>query len=411
VLMNNRDYDISMKKMKMTLMDWSSSISLFAYASSMVATPICLVVLMKEMGLNLTEGGSIETVRTLLLIGVLIISGMAAARCGKTALLNAGGYLLSAGLFLYALAPSYVTVLAAMVLVGLGGGFIEALINPLVQDLHPRDSGRYLNVTNAFFSMGVLITVLSVGELLTLGLPWRAIMGGLGFVFLGISLFFTLASRHAHKTGQIPADSYENPVHHARKLLKQKRFWVFALAMVCGGGSEAAYTFWSASYIQIHYAALPRTGALGTASFASGMIVGRLGSGLVRQDLQARQILISAAGGLVFSMGFFWLDSLYSLMILLFFAGLAVACFWPSIQSYAADRIEGDSTMLFILLSTAGIPGFSLASWGMGRIGDIWGLRASFTVIPVMFLVLLITIGLERKFDVEEGTARIIRDL
>jgi fucose permease len=109
------------------------------------------------------------------------------------------------------------------------------LINPLVQDLHPRDSGRYLNVTNAFFSMGVLITVLSVGELLTLGLPWRAIMGGLGFVFLGISLFFTLASRHAHKTGQIPADSYENPVHHARKLLKQKRFWVFALAMVCGG--------------------------------------------------------------------------------------------------------------------------------------------------------------------------------
>jgi fucose permease len=141
------------------------------------------------------------------------------------------------------------------------------------------------------------------------------------------------------------------------------------------------------------------------------MIVGRLGSGLVRQDLQARQILISAAGGLVFSMGFFWLDSLYSLMILLFFAGLAVACFWPSIQSYAADRIEGDSTMLFILLSTAGIPGFSLASWGMGRIGDIWGLRASFTVIPVMFLVLLITIGLERKFDVEEGTARIIRDL
>jgi hypothetical protein len=59
-------------------------------------------------------------VRTLLLIGVLIISGMAAARCGKTALLNAGGYLLSAGLFLYALAPSYVAVLAAMVLVGLG---------------------------------------------------------------------------------------------------------------------------------------------------------------------------------------------------------------------------------------------------------------------------------------------------
>jgi fucose permease len=383
--------------MKMTLMDWAVSISLLAYASSMVATPICLVVLMKDLSLNLTEGGSIEVVRTLLLVAVLLVSGLAAARWGKTALLETGGFLLSAGLFLYALAPSYPVVLAAMIFVGVGGGLIEALVNPLIQDLHPGDSGRYLNVTNAFFSMGVLITVLSVGELLSFGLPWRGILAGLGFIFLINAILFLFSSRHAHKTGQIPDNSYENPLHHTKTLLKKKRFWVFALAMLCGGGAEAAYTFWTASYIQLTYGTLPRAGAFGTALFAGGMIVGRLGSGWVKQRQLPAQIMISSAAGLIISLGFTRIDSIGMLMALLFLAGLAVACFWPSIQSYAADRIEGDSTMLFILLSTAGIPGFSLIAWGMGKIGDTWGLRASFYVIPVLFGVLLLTIFIENR--------------
>jgi fucose permease len=387
----------NMKNMKMTTMDIACSVSLMAYSASMVATPICLIVLMKEMNLNLSEGGGIEAVRTILLIGVLLISGLAASRFGKTALLNTGGFLLAAGLFIYAAAPNYPMVLAAMILIGVGGGLLEALINPLVQDLHPGDSGRYLNVVNAFFSVGVLMTVLSVGELLSRDIPWRSILVGLGVVFTLISFFFLFSSRRAHKTGQIPDNSYKNPLSHTKKLLKKRRFWVFALAMLCGGGTEAAYTFWSASYIQLYYDTLPRAGALGTALFALGMIIGRLGSGLIKQHHLPTLILISAAGGLVFSLGFFWISGLISLMVLLFFAGLAVACFWPSIQSYAADRMEGDSTMLFILLSTAGIPGFSIIVWTMGKIGDTWGLKAAFAVIPVLFLTLLITIGIESR--------------
>jgi fucose permease len=109
---------------------------------------------MKEMNLNLSEGGGIEAVRTLLLIGVLLISGLAASKFGKTALLNTGSFLLALGLFLYSWAPNYPMILAAMILIGIGGGFLEALINPLIQDLHPKDSGRYLNVVNAFFPSG-----------------------------------------------------------------------------------------------------------------------------------------------------------------------------------------------------------------------------------------------------------------
>jgi len=377
-------------------MDIASSAYLMSYAASAVATPICLLVLSRELNLNLTEGGSIEATRAILLMIILLFSGFAASRWGKTAVLHTGGVILTLGLLCYGLAPSYLFILLAMVLVGLGGGLIEALVNPLIQDLHPRDSGRYLNVINAFFSVGVLTTVLFVGELLTWNVSWRNIFAGLAFFSLLVVLFFFLSSIKAHKDGRIPPEPEGNPLHHTREILRDRHFWIFGMAMVCGGGVESAYTFWSASYIQIYYHTAPRAGAIGTAIFACGMIIGRMAGGLVKQQWLHLQILFSALAGLIISFGFFWISSLSSLFVLLFFAGLACACYWPSIQSYAADRIRGESTMLFILLSAMGIPGFALTSWIMGRMGDLYGLKTSFMLIPILFFMLILTMFTER---------------
>ena len=385
-------------KIKMTSMDIAASTSLLAYSASAVATPICLIILSRELNLNLTEGGTIEAIRSILLVFVLLFSGFAASKWGKTAVMYVGGFTLAAGLFFYGLAPSYSFILYAMIMVGLGGGLLEALINPLIQDLHPTDSGRYLNVVNAFWSIGVLATVLIVGELLTQNISWRYIFIGIAIISFLIALFFLISGKKAQKEGRIPPEPKGNPLKQGIEIIKKRHFWVFALAMVCGGGVEGAYTFWSASYIQIYYNALPRAGAIGTAIFASGMIVGRLSGGLIRQDHLFRQIVLSAISGLIISFGFFWISSMTGLFVMLFFAGLACACFWPSIQSYAADRLSGDSTMLFILLSATGIPGFAIITWAMGKIGDIKGLKTSFILIPFLFLLLTITILADKRF-------------
>ncbi len=385
-----------MNKMKLAALDGACGTSMMAYAASMAATPVCLIVLMREMNLSLTAGGALETMRSLLLTAMLIFSGISASRFEKTTLITTGNLLLTGGLFLYGAAPSYPVILGAMFLIGTGGGLLEALLNPLIQDLHPGDSGRYLNMVNAFFSVGVLLTVLVTGELLSRNIPWQSIMTGLGLFFGLNTLFFLITSWRARKKGKLPVKTCGNPLKHAWHFLTQSHFWLFALAMLCAGGVEAAYTFWLASYTQIHYGALPRAGGIATALFAGGMITGRLGSAFVPQHRLPLLIGFSASTGFCFSLGFFLLEGLGSFMLLLFLAGLSTACFWPSIQSYGADRIKGDSTVLFILLSIGGIPGFSLASWGIGRIGDIWGLRTSFGLIPVLFALLLLCLILER---------------
>ena len=388
-----------MKHLRLSSMDIAASLSLMVYAASAVATPICLLVLSRELGLNLTQGGGIEATRAVLLVGVLLASGTAASRWGKTAVLHVGGFTLAAGLVCFGLAPSYAAVLLAMVAVGLGGGILEALLNPLVQDLHPHDSGKYLNLTNAFWPIGLLTTVLVAGEVLTFGGGWRSIFFGIAAISFIVALFFLRSSFRAHRQGHIPPSADGNPLHHARDLLRERHFWLFAVAMVCGGGVEGAYTFWSASYIQIYHEALPRAGAIGVAIFAAGMIVTRFGFGsLIRQDQLHAQILVSAAASLCVCLGFFWVSSLTGLYILLFFAGLSCACFWPSIQSYAVDRLQGESTMIFILLSAMGIPGFAGVTWLMGLIGDLAGLRIAFAVVPVLMVILAISILIDRRW-------------
>ncbi|NLX22760.1 MAG: MFS transporter [Phycisphaerae bacterium] len=383
-----------MAKLRFHWLDGAACVSFLAYSASAVLTPICLVILASELSLTLAQGGTIEVARSLLILLVLLASGFAAARWGKASVLGMGLVVLGVGLGLYAMAPVYGVIVMAAALVGLGGGVVEGLINPLVQELHPSDSGRYLNIVNGFWSVGVLLTVLITGDLLTRNVSWRVIAASLaGFSVLAGGLFLFLARHAPHVISHTAGDV----LGHKREILTTGRFWLFVPMMFLAGGAEGAFTFWSASYIQLHHQGLPRAGGIGTACFAGGMIVGRFAGGwLIEQRHLRRFIILSALAGLGISFLVPKVQSLETLYTLLVLAGLSVACFWPSIQSYAVDRLPVEPTALFILLSCAGIPGFAFVSWLMGFVGDRAGLRASFFVVPAFFALLLFIVIVER---------------
>mgnify|MGYP006268521851 CR=1 FL=1 len=385
-----------MSSSRFTRTDAIAALGMFTYASSIVLTPIILLRIAAELEFGLARGGGIEAVRAGFLMAILVASGLAARRFGKIRSLAAGALILSAGLFGYAAAPSYLVVLGAVVLVGLGGGVLEALLNPLIQDAHPEDSGRYLNLVNAFFSVGIVVTVLVLGDLLTRGVSWRLLTAGLGLVSAACGLGFLLL-RHREPNPE------RDPAAHGvrgqvRRILSQRRFWLFAVAMFCGGGAEGAFTFWSASYAQLNLDALARGGAFATAAFSSGMVIGRLASGhFVKQNQLHVLIISSALLGVAASLGAWAVSGLAAFMLVVFAAGLTIACFWPSIQSHAADELQVDATMLFILLSVGGIPGFGLASWIMGIIAERSDLRTSLLVIPVLLAGLALVMLLSRR--------------
>ncbi len=386
-----------MKPLRLQPLDYASAAGFLVYSSSVVITPVCLVILAGELAFGLAAGGFLEALRGFMVFIVLFASGFAAARWGKVKALGGGSLLLGAGLLLYAAAPSYEVVLCAMALMGVGSGVVEGLINPLIQRMHPQDSGRYLNILNGFWSVGVLATALVAGELLTREMSWRPIVAVLGGMSVITGAAFLAMSRQA------PTEQSNSSGQMLRQMLsiaRLGRFWLYMAAMFFGGAAEGAYTFWSASFIQIEHDGLPRAGGIGTASFSAGMILGRFGSGwFVGQKRLRRLILASAAAGFGASWLVPMIDGLLTLYAVLFVAGLTIACFWPSIQAYAADRLSVDATALLILLSCAGIPGFAFASWVMGEIGEAAGLGWAFAMIPIFFVLLALSIGTDRWQD------------
>lgn len=368
----------------------ASQASLFIYSASAILLPVSLVTISEELGFTLTQGGSLGFLTSIEQFFVLIASSFAAARFGKIRVLRAGLLTLAAGLLLFVLSGSWLAAMAFMLVIGLGNGLLEALLTPIVEDLYPNDNGSKMNLLHAFWPVGTCVAVLLFGQLLSIGVAWR-------FLFAGTAAAVILIAALFPSSRKISLPKSKTDFSHMKEILSMPRFWALGGALAFSGGAEAAYAFWSASYIQLHYAALPSAGALGTALFAVGMAVGRFASSKIAGYLGLKKlIVISTLFGAAASLSFFLITSLWALFIFLFIMGLSVACLWPSIQSYAGSELKVDPTLLMIFLSCFGLPGFSSATLIMGMIGDTWSLQASFIIAP-LYLLLACSLVLVRR--------------
>lgn len=386
-----------MRTMTFGRYDVAAFATFFAYAAGSVVFPVALVSLSLDLGFSLeeggmAEGGALSLGRTVPMVGAMLLCGFFAGRWGKRRTMGLAVVLMAVGIMLCALAPLYGVLFLAMMIAGLGEGVIEGIGTPFVQALHPEEPGRYINFSHAFWSVGVLVTVLVTGVLLSLGVPWRvmvAAVAGLGFITAALILL------PASKGREYP--EHQEQTHwkvvwgQMKEVMRARRFWFFFAAMFLAGGGEFCLTFWCASYIQLNFMDAAWAGGVGTACFAGGMFLGRIGWGIwIKQHQLKHLILWSALVGAVITCLFPLLTNLWVFFGLLFLAGIATAPFWPSIQSYSADRLpHTDTTALFILLSCAGVPGCGFFTWLMGYVGDRTGdLRLAFYLVPACFLAL-----------------------
>ena len=381
-------------KTTLTALDITSWGGFMVFATSSVVTPICLPEISKTLSTTLSEGGGMETARTFLVVVVLVLAGLSAHKWGKKRFITLGQYMLAAGLLMASFSDSYLMLIASLMVVGIGGGFTEALINPLVVDIHADDPGRYLNITNAFYPIGVMTSAFLFGELLTLGYSWRTMfrIAALGALVMGLffnSSRFPSAARNERSAWSVIVG-----------ILGLRGFWLFAAAIFLGAGVESAFTFWSRSYVQTYLEGLPRAGAIAVVVFAGLMAAGRLLTAKVSKTVSLKMIMIgSALLGVAVSSIIPFATNLIWFYILLALAAIAAACFWPSILAEAASCLKVDSTMLFFMLAGIGIAGFGLTPWAMGVIGDRTHLRIGFFVIPGYFVILVLVLALEWRMS------------
>jgi MFS family permease len=374
--------------------------------------PMCLVPLAADLGFPLDDGGmgqggALQMARAVPMVAAMLLCGFASGLWGKRRVLGLSLLLMAGGISACAFAPFYGVLFVALVVSGLGEGVVEGLATPFVQDLHPDEPGRYLNITHGFWSIGIVFLVLIAGWLLSGGISWRIIVLGAGASALVPALILLTRGRNgASFSDRFVKTHWREVCGDSWAILRERRFWLFFAAMFFAGGGEFCLTFWCASFNQLEYGRTAWAAGAGTACFSAGMILGRLGSGwLVRQDRLKPLIVWMALISTAVSLFFPWLQSLRALFVLLFVSGIAAGPFWPSIQSDGAHRVKGDYTMMMILFSCAGVPGCGVFTTLIGVVGDWVGLRASFLLVPACFLIVFFLMGYDYLCERRERAA------
>lgn len=396
----------SLRRLRPGHYDYAAYLTFFAYAAGSVIIPVSLVELAKGLNFDLSEGGmaaggGLQLGRATTMVLAMLVVGFLAGRWGTRKTLGGSVLLMSLGVGLCAVSPFYGFLLLAMLLAGVGEGVIEGLATPFVKNLHPDEPSRYINLSHAFWSVGILVTVLVSGWFLSMGYSWRvltAVVSGVGVV-AGLLILWPLSEGRRY-----PEDSTRVKVGEVwarmKTIFRCRRFWLFYAAMFLAGGGEFCLTFWSASHIQLHFEAGAWEGGLGVALFALAMVIGRFAAGyFVPQEKLRSLILFASLGGAVIAAMIPWVDRIEVFYGLLFLAGLATAPFWPSIQSYATDLLpELDSTLLLILLSCAGVPGCGVLTYFMGVWGDFSGsLGQAFLIVPVAYTSIWVLLWILRE--------------
>jgi fucose permease len=379
---------------KVTKLDVATWASFMIFAVSAVIVAVNLPEISRTFSTNLSEGGGLETARNLVILIVLLLAGALAQRWGKKKFLNLGQYLLAAGLLLASFSQNYTMLIVAILLMGFGGGFSEALLTPLVVDIHHRDSGKFLNLSHAFYPIGIVAAALLFGELLTQGYSWRLTFQIAALGALIVAMVFTLLR---FPPAEIDDRSYPRLF---ASILSHGGFYLFALAIFLGGSIESGLTFWSRTYVETYLSDIPRSGAIALLIFAGSMAIGRFLTAYLAGKMSLNSIMIASA---ILGVGVTFMiplaSSLFWFYLLLGLAGLATACFWPTIMAEADSLLNVNTTILFVLLSCVGIIGFGSIPWIMGLIGDKNELKAGFAFIPALFAGLIVILIVERHLS------------
>ena len=384
--------------------DYAAFLTFACYAMCSVIIPMCLVPLAADLHFPLQEGGmgmggALQMGRSIPMTLMLLLCGLIGAKYGNRISLGVSLLTMALGILLSSLAPGYWFLIPAIALAGFGEGVIEGLATPFVNDLHDEDTGRYLNFSHSFWSVGVLSAVLCGGALLSLGVSWRIITGGCALLALIPAAMLLIRGKDVrkNKTADAPPTAAEL-IRSAVSLFRTPRFLLYFAAIFLAGGGEYCLTFWTASFVQIEFGGSAWEAGFCTGVFALGMIVSRMAAGWFVADKKIGELIIwCGIGAAAVSIFFPFVRSFPLLVLLIFLSGVGTGPFWPSIQSLCAKRVEGSDTMIFIILSASGVPGCGFFSMLMGIAGDMAGLQNSFFMVPFCFLFISILIGADMR--------------
>ena len=282
-------------------------------------------------------------------------------------------------------------LLISAVLYSVGGGLIEIVGSPIVESCPSANKSTRMSFLHSFYAWGQVGTIaVSTIVFAVFGIDkWKIFAIILSTVPL-INVFIYL------KAPMPPAEGINSGKGNLGKLLKNRIFLLFILAMICAGASEQVMAQWASAFAETALGVEKTVGdILGPCLFAIFLGMARSLHAGYKGKIKLSYLLAGCGALCVLT---FLVASLSSSPVVgLFgcaFSGLAIGIMWPGVLSLSAEKIKGGPVM-FSLLALGGDIGCMSGPAAAGLIAGAanGSLKAGFlgtTVFAVVFTLIML---------------------
>lgn len=294
--------------------------------------------------------------------------------------------------------PPFWGLILAEGLLGIGGGFTEVVISPLMEACPTEEKSGNMSLLHSFYCWGQAGVVLFSGiffhffniDTYWYYLPffWALIpfIGGIAFCFVPIY--------------RLPSDENKDREGSVLGLFSNPLFISFLLMMLCAGASEMIMSQWASNFVESALGVEKSLGdLLGPCMFALMMALCRVFYGKFSEKLDLKKMMLASCSLCItaYLLAAFAPHPALSLLGCAL-CGLSVGIFWPGTLSYAASHLPHGGLAMFALLAVAGDAGCLMGPSLAGSVANLFSgeLRYAF-LFALIFPIINICVLLLRK--------------
>jgi MFS family permease len=296
------------------------------------------------------------------------------------------------GIVLTLMADSMTSLFIATLFIGIGNGFVEAALNPMIASMFPNEKTKMLNRFHVWFPGGIVIGAL-LGWLImdVMDLSWQAMVATLfiplviyGMLFFGQKIPVTERVQLGISNKKM-FSSVLNPL-----------FLFMVLCMFLTAASELGTTQRIESLLKESVAA-----PLLVLAFINGiMALGRLFAGQVVHKLKPSGMLLYSA---IFTFIGLWLLTITSggmTFVAAAVFAIGVTFFWPTMLGFVAEYLPETGALGLSIMGGAGMFSVSIVLPIMGNLMDnasaAEALR-TMSVLPAILIVAFLGLNIYMK--------------
>jgi fucose permease len=354
---------------------------MFVFGIVMALLGAVMPVLSERLAFDLADAGMLFLVMNASMLVASLVVGPAMDRFGMKLPITAGTSLVGAGMAGMATAGSFGALLPAAMLLGFGGGALNAGANTLVADLHedPDRKASALNLLGVFFGFGALILPFSIGALLA--------SAGLFALLLAATALCVVTAvvglLHRFPQGK---QAHGVSLREMRRFIGTPLVMLLAFVLFFQSGNEFVLGGYFATFLTRELTLPVERASYLLAAYWAGIMLSRLVLSrlLVRVRPQRAVFggaLMSAVGAIIVAVA----PSTFIAVAGVLLTAVALAGIFPTVLGIAGGAFRDHSGVVFGILFTVALTGGMTMPWLAGHLAQSSGLRPVFVLVAINF--------------------------